>query len=449
MLRSLIARLSAAALLVLLATPAMAVEMLPDSTFTDAFRLANGLEVRVRHIPGAAATSVTVGYRAGSAYEPAGREGLASLMAELQFTAPAGDTPERTREDLGTLRPTGWGIHTNEHLVTLTEMVPNDKFPGLLREVGIRMRGVTVTDAILKVATANVRRDLAELTFTRTDAALFSRVRSLALGLSDEQIVRRASAAGLTGLKAKDVTAELHKRYVPANACIALAGDFSAYNMKKLLESELGAIPAGAVQPEAPAPVLTPGTRTTAWDGVTTPLGVVGAFAPAIDDTLHPTFYLAVLVMGPWLTQELGRPAPPLRSRFQYSLFDEPDLVRFYPEVQAGDHTPEAIAHNLEVRLDQVAEMKVDAPGIEMLRFSVDWLLGGLFSPAALEQMHTQPGALATLSGNMATRALWKGDAFWDVYRYRFENTVRSHNTFWKWLVAPEHQATLLFTPKH
>jgi len=49
--------------------------MLADSTVTDAWRLPNGLEVRTRQVPGAVGVAVTLAFRAGSGYEPAGREG--------------------------------------------------------------------------------------------------------------------------------------------------------------------------------------------------------------------------------------------------------------------------------------------------------------------------------------------------------------------------------------
>ena len=77
---------------------------LPDSTAAESWRLANGLEVRVRYVPGAVGVATTMAYRAGSAYEPAAREGLANLLAEIQFTAAAGDVPERTREEMDSLR---------------------------------------------------------------------------------------------------------------------------------------------------------------------------------------------------------------------------------------------------------------------------------------------------------------------------------------------------------
>ena len=51
--------------------------------------------------------------------------------------------------------------------------------------------------------------------------------------------------------------------------------------------------------------------------------------------------------------------------------------------------------------------------------------------------MRRQPGALGTLANGMASRALWKGDAFWDEYLMRFLTTNRGHSTFFTWLTDP------------
>lgn len=83
--------LAAACLGLALAPPgATAAVVLPDSTFVDGWRLDNGLEVRVRHIPGAAGVVITTAYRSGSLDDPAGREGLAELLSDLQYYSPAG-----------------------------------------------------------------------------------------------------------------------------------------------------------------------------------------------------------------------------------------------------------------------------------------------------------------------------------------------------------------------
>ena len=56
------------------AAPKLPPGMLPDSTTVRAWRLENGLEVRVRDVPGAASVAIAMAYRAGTSIEPISRE---------------------------------------------------------------------------------------------------------------------------------------------------------------------------------------------------------------------------------------------------------------------------------------------------------------------------------------------------------------------------------------
>ena len=48
----------------------------------------------------------------------------------------------------------------------------------------------------------------------------------------------------------------------------------------------------------------------------------------------------------------------------------------------------------------------------------------------------------------MATRACWRGDAFWDAWRGRFETTKLSPHTFYSYMLAPGHHAAVLLVPR-
>ena len=423
--------------------------VLPDSTVADAWRLANGLEVRARHVPGAQGVAIVLAFRAGTRYEPPRREGSAELLAELEFTAPAGDVPARGRDEMPSLRPLGWNLRTNEQLVVLTEIASREQFPGVLRQVATRLRGVTVTPEAFQGALATVRRDLAAHAFGRADFGLYHRARDLALGIADPELIRRASGQGLDSLSSAEAQARLAAIYVPANASLAIAGDLSGVSVRELIEHEFGGIPGGAPVPARRDPRLVAAVRTATWPGLAHPCGVVAVIAPALDDSLHPAFYLGSLAIGGWFRDQLGAPVPPLTSRFQYSLLDEPDLVRLYPDPAPGATTPASLVSDVDKGLDQLGETEMERSMLEVLRASVDWLIGGPLPPTVREQMRDRAGALGTLAGSMATRALWRGDAFWDLYRRRFETTLIGHNSFVKWMADPSHQVALLFVPGH
>src|SRR5262245_59692938 len=135
--------------------------------------------------------------------DPPQREGMADLLAELQLTAPAGDIPERSREEMSDLRPSGWNLQVTPRFTLISELAPPDKFPGLLRQVATRMRGVTVTDSMLARARRVASRELGDRYFKAPEVALFNRLRDVAAGVTDETVLRCASGRALKPITAR------------------------------------------------------------------------------------------------------------------------------------------------------------------------------------------------------------------------------------------------------
>ncbi|MEO5988180.1 MAG: hypothetical protein ABIU54_12220 [Candidatus Eisenbacteria bacterium] len=420
---------------------------LSDSTESNRFALPNGLQVRTRHIPNANGVAITVAYRAGTLYEPAGREGIGDLLAELAYTAPAGDVPERTQAEMNSLRPLGWGVRTNQHLALLTEVATREQFPGALRQVAARMRGVKITDATLKDAVLRTRRDLGARFFGEAGLALYYRSADLAYGASDESIVRRASGKGLDGMNIKEVSALLQRLYVPANGVLTLVGDLSGMDLEKVVLSEFGSIPAGRAAAESAPPKFRPGLRAMPWKGLERAVGVLAVQSPAVTDSLHPSFFLSALITAAGLPKSWGPATPPLTTRFQYSLFDDAELVRFYPPVGPGTVDPQGMGEEFSFRLDELASISVNADQLEQVRSSVAWMLGAPLTPELKRRAQAESGPLSTLGTIMATRALWQGDVFWDDYLARFQSQRYGHSSFYMLMDRPDHQFKLLFTP--
>lgn len=422
--------------------------VLGDSTVADGWRLANGLEVRVRQIPGAAGIVITTGYRSGLLDDPQGREGLAELLTHLQYFCPAGDIPARSRDEMESLRPLGWKAGTSSRITSLTEVATPRQFPGVLRQVATRMRGVTVTPEALAAAVATVRRDLGSRAFGRPDQALYWRVHALADGTSDERLLAEASARGLSALKPDEATALLRERFTPANACLALAGDFANVNLRTLIEQEFGSLPAGSPRATAGEASLRGGERTSSWPGLTRALGALGIVAPALDDSVHPSFYLAGLVLGLELRNSAGAAAAPLTARFQFSTYEEPELLRLYPDLPAGRTDPAALGEALDALTDRLGRETITLESLDGVKRAWSWLLGGPLPLGLRQQAGRAPGLLVPLTNGMATRALWRGDEFWDRYRRRFETTPVTPVTFFGWMRDPAHQARLVLLPK-
>ncbi len=436
-----------AALSLLTLAPLARAEMLADSTVREAWTLPNGLEVRTLHVPGAAGVSVTVAYRAGSGHEPVALEGLSELLAELHFTAAAGDVPERSRDEMSSLRPLGWESRPGTRLVRFTEIATPAQLPGVLHQVARRMGGVTVDDASVKRALASVRRDRGAHYFGEPADALYWRTAAIAQGSTDESLVRAASLAHFDKTGARDLAPWLQRWYHAGNASLGIAGDLSGLDVRALVKTLFQPLAGGTALPDTVQVRLQAARRTAPFKSLEAPVGAIATSTPPLSDSLHPGFYLGMLVTGPALTHAWGGAAQPLRTRFQYSLLDEPELVRFYPPAPVGSADPELLAGALYEMLKVVGGQQVVAPMLNRVKRSVRWLLGGELPAELLERLHTEPGGLGTLSSNLATRPLWRGDRFWNEYLARFDRLALGHNYFYEWITAPEHQVVLLLTP--
>ena len=246
----------------------------------DRWTLPNGLEVVTRDVPGTRAISITWGYHFGLDHDPADEPGLASLLAEVAFTAPAGDTPGRTRDEMESLRPQGWSLRVTRRQTLFNETATTAQFPGVLHQIAGRMRGVTVTDAELRGSLATVRRTLGERYFGAPDQMLYWQVREYARGLDKGGIVALAAAKGLDRETPASLQQAIARAYVPANGVLVLAGDLSSLDLRAIIASEFGALPAGERLPAPPAGRLDSVTVVLERPEVKTPMGVLGLVAP-------------------------------------------------------------------------------------------------------------------------------------------------------------------------
>ena len=75
------------------------------------------------------------------------------------------------------------------------------------------MRGVTVTDSLLARARRVVNGDLGERYLGSPELTLMYQVRDLALGVSEETLIRRASGRGIEKGTAQEVSERLKRLY--------------------------------------------------------------------------------------------------------------------------------------------------------------------------------------------------------------------------------------------
>jgi hypothetical protein len=424
--------------------------MLSDSTYAERWTLPNGLDIATRRVPGAADVSVSWGYAHGLDDDPVEEPGLASLLAEVAFTAATAEAPDRTREEMESLRPHGWSLKVTRRQTLFSETAKPGQLAGVLHQISDRMRGVQVTRPVLDRARATVQRMLGERYFGAIDQMLAWQVREYARGLDKARIVALASAKDLDRETPASIEAGLGRFYTTANGVLVLAGDFADIDLHAVLSAEFGALPPGARPPASPPAPLDSVTRVIQRPEITHPVGVLALRAPALTDTLHPSFYLAMLILGGQAKLDWGRPDPPLTARFQYAMLDDPDFVRFYPAL--GPHPaadPEVLSNAFDEMWNNLFDMLILKDTYDEYSSGVMWLLGGPLQPPVREAVARDPAALNLLCTSIASRALWGSDAFWADYRGRFAPEGFRDIRYWKdWLADPRHRARLLAIPQ-
>lgn len=429
-------------------TAAAAPTVLPDSSTFETYTLANGLRVVCRHLPISTLTAITMAYDFGSDSDPVGREGLTQALAEIQFDAAAGEVPERNRADMPSLRPAGWNLLTNPRLTRATEVATQAQLPGVLHQMAQRARGVTVTEAGFRKAIADVKADLRNDYRDQVGRALYFQSGARSRGADDAAIARYAGGQGLQKLTLKEAQALIAQRFVPANAVLSLAGNLGSLPLRTVLEREFGTIPTGTALAKPPArPLRSVSLRETS-SKLTAPAGVIAVGAPALTDSLHPAFYMAIILTGGHASERWGRAESPLTSRFHYSLMDEPDVARFYPPLGRDASDPALVTEEFISTSREIVQTELDPEVLKNAWRGLDWLLGGPLPPELRGRVSLDAGGLSTLSSGAATRELWGGEAFWSVYRRRFRQATSLE--FRPWLAYygnPDHIARILMTP--
>jgi hypothetical protein len=434
---------------VVIASPVRAAfkpDSISDGTWAARWKLDNGLDVSVRNIPGSPNVAMVMVFRVGRDSDPKGREGLADLACEVLFTGAAGPAPERTRGELDALRPLGWNLQVTPRFSLIGEVATKERFPIVLREMGARLGGVTVTDSTMARARRTVASELAQKYLIAPELTLFNRLRDVALGIDDSTLMRRVSGRATQSVTAAELSQRLRTLYVPANTTLALAGDFSGIDVPALMKNLLGAIPAGAAVPDPPMAALTATKREIHRRGLAGPIGVAGVIAPAITDSLSPDFYLNALVIGRYCEDMWGR--GPLAARFKYSIFADPQLVEFFPPVMPNETDSDQLGVNLQDTIEKLGGTIIEPSTYKEIRQNHQWLFGGPMSPALVQRSREHPGTLFTVANTLAVRALWGDQAFWDRYLARFMSDHVTGGPQWiEYFEAPTNIVRLLLVP--
>jgi len=423
-------------------------DTLSDSTWVDRWTLKNGLQVSVRHIPKGEAVAVVAAYRVGRDQDPKDREGMADLLCEVLFTAATSLEPERMRGQMDDLRPLGWNLQVAPSFSLVSEVTAPDKFPGVLRLIAARMRGVTVDDSTFQRARATALSEQGERNLGSPELMLFNRLRSSAQGVTDPQLTRLLAGAGLKAITLREARERLARLYVPANAALSLTGNLEGVDVHALVDHLFGDIPAGTAMVETKSDTLRGGGRVYRRGGLPRPMAGVAILAPALRDTLHPSFFLNALLIGQFCEQEWGRPMAPSTFRFRYPILADPQLVQFFPPVPPGGADPDQIGITFQDTIEKLASTVVPQESFDELRLEHQWMLGGPLTYDFLQRVRIHPGTLYTLASTMAVRSLWGSDEFWQKYLARFMDLHLAGGEVWTdYFQRPDRMMRVVLLP--
>jgi hypothetical protein len=419
-----------------------------DSATRVSWVLPNGTHVLAQHVPEARAISISVGYPGGSDQDPEQLPGRAALLAELQFMSTAGSVPERSRDELSSLRPAGADIHVGRCFTILTEVATAPQFPGVLQQVLSRMHGAQPDQATLTAALQTVSLLSQQHYRSTPDVALYNELTERASGVDDAGMARAISLEGIHKLTLADVTPLLASSFRPQDAVISVAGNLTGLDLHALLDHAFDGLPGGARRALPPIRPARAASALSKWPGLTRPVGTIGLIAPALDDTTHPAFFLVSLILGAKTGEIWGEALPPLSSQFQYSVLEDPDLVRLYPPLKGSGMGSDAMSFSFNHTLGQTDNLVVSDELVEKLRNGIGWLLGAPLTDKQLDRMRVNNTTLILCSTQMIERELRGGEKFWSAYRRRLAEAGAPDLVFWLARMRnPKYQVQVLYLP--
>jgi zinc protease len=224
------------------------------------YQLENGLTVLLSEDHALPVVSIEVLYLVGSSYERAGRSGFAHLFEHLMFQG----SEHYDQEYFKPYEPIGGQVNgtTSRDRTNFFEVVPSNYLATPLWMESDRMQ--SLLPALTQEKLDNQREVVKNERRQRNENAPY--------GMAQEYLGEMlyppghpyrhtpiGSHADLSAATLDDVKAFFQTYYVPANASLALVGDFQSAEVKPLIQRYFGGIPAGSRAPRPVAAVPTPG----------------------------------------------------------------------------------------------------------------------------------------------------------------------------------------------
>lgn len=348
------------------------------------FTLANGLTVLLKEIHTAPLISHWVWYRIGSRDEPVGKAGITHWVEHMQFKGtpryPDGILDKMIARTGGT-----WNAFTHMDWTTFYETLPAEQLDLALELEADRMINAVYdpeeVDSERTVILAELAGNLNEPFYRLNDAvqkAAFDRhpYRNEVIGKVED----------LEAIQRDDLYAHYQKCYQPANALVAIAGDFDSQEVRKKISDLYGPLPAGQAIPHLQEPEgLLPDERRIVLEGASNATFMNLAYrAPAAAD---PDFFaftvLNSLLCGPTSLNMFGGGGISNKtSRIYRALIEKELTISAYGGLQAtidpfmyelsmtlrSDRTPEQVLQALD---EQIQRLQDELPSTDEIARAV------------------------------------------------------------------------------
>jgi predicted Zn-dependent peptidase len=375
-------------------------------------RLGNGMRLILAPDPSIPGVAVSLWFGVGSAAEPPGRTGLAHLIEHLMFMGSAnvpypmfdalmerhgGQNNATTTSD--TTRYVEWGP---AHLLPLFLWMEADRLATL--PASLTAEKVTAQRKVVQ----NERRQSVE---NQPHGAVDELLRAALFPPSHPchwPVI--GSHADLEAADLADVRRFFAAHYHPANASLAIAGDFRPGEARRWVADHFGWMPGGTAPTPPALPAVEPlrgERRITARDAVTLPLAIIAWRSPRAFDTGDVELRLAARVLGQGRTSRLykeliyGRPIASEIDAEQASL----ELAGFFTmsaTAAAPQQDPEALKRAMDAVSERFAREGPTGAELEMARTQILTELARTLEPLAgraelLNQLARELGSAAAL----------------------------------------------------
>ena len=212
--------------------------------------LSNGLQLIVVENHELPVVSISLRMRAGSAYDPAGREGLAGMVAELLTKGTERRTAEQISEEI---EGVGGNLSASagSDFLTIGATVLKDNVDLAFDLISDVLLHATFPEKELELAR---KRTLSSLQLEQTDPNALANKYLMKALYGSHPYGKRASVASTNALQREDVVRFRDQLLKPEGALLVIAGDLKLGDGKKLAERYLASWSGSPVEADMPAP---------------------------------------------------------------------------------------------------------------------------------------------------------------------------------------------------